>query len=111
MALLNSKSSKVDIPSFRGTARKCPSCEGRKLVPAIIGYKKCETCLGTGIVHLGVYCQFCGRSVQFVYKEFAICGHTKCEEEVDKKLEHHSYVPDKDKEAYGYGDMFGLFDA
>ena len=70
-------------PEYRGSARTCPSCEGNKI---LITGDDCETCTGIGTVHLGISCEFCGRSVQYEYKEFLICGSSLCQAKVDEKI-------------------------
>ena len=76
-------------PEYRGSARTCPICDGAKIICVSWDSKKdkdCETCLGTGVVHTGVSCEFCGRSVQYEYKEFLICGSSLCQAKVDEKI-------------------------
>ena len=68
-------------PEYRGSMRICPSCQGMPLISGI-----CETCFETGVVHTGVSCEFCGRSVQYEYKEFLICGSSLCQAKVDEKI-------------------------
>ncbi len=76
----------VDAPNFRGSTRRCPSCEGNPSMSFFSRRKSCETCFGTGVVHLGMMCKFCGRSVQYEYKGSLICGSANCEELVKKKF-------------------------
>jgi len=93
-------------PEYRGSARTCPSCDG---IFMDAGF--CETCSGTGIVHIGVSCEFCGRSVQYEYKEFLICGSSLCQAEVDKKIKSpqstSSSEADEDEVDY-WRNMYGL---
>jgi RecJ-like exonuclease len=78
--------SRVDQVEYRGSARTCPSCNGMPEFNIFGFEKKCKTCNGTGRVHTGIYCPFCGRSVQFEYKGLLICGSIACETEADKPV-------------------------
>src|SRR5208282_1971739 len=76
----------VDKPEHRGTARTCPACEGIPPIRALFRKQVCETCGGSGKVHSGIRCEFCGRSVQFEYKGSLICWTEACMEAVESKL-------------------------
>ena len=64
----------------------CPRCDGQPVIKSLLKAQVCDTCGGTGKVHPGSYCQFCGRSIQIIYKGFLICANEVCEVEVDKRL-------------------------
>ena len=94
----------IDSPQYRGTARLCPSCEGAEVISHFKRHHTCETCSGTGVVHPGVYCSYCGRSVQFIINNQLVCGTKFCEELATKKTVH----ADPLNEAEGYRQMYGL---
>lgn len=79
---------KVDSPNFRSGAKVCPSCEGEPVVSLYSRRKVCETCFGSGKVYPGKFCQFCGRSIQYEYKNVLICGSATCEELAKKRVEN-----------------------
>jgi len=94
----------IDSPEFRGTRRVCPTCENR------LQDFTCPTCFGTGVVHLEMYCEFCGRSIQFVYKGRLVCGSSLCQSEIDKLIKENKYTPSipGGSSEEDYAKLFGL---
>lgn len=81
-------------PEYRGSARQCLTCNGLKIINVPFSPSKsltCDTCQGSGVVHPGIYCEECGRSVQYEYKGHLICGNDFCQISVDLKIKEGKY--------------------
>lgn len=99
---MGTTSRKKVTPKDKAVAVTCPRCEGQPVIKSLVKEQVCSTCGGTGKVHPGSYCQFCGRSIQVIYKGFLICANGACEVEVDKRLteKHTPLVNLMDKDEY-----------
>jgi len=98
------KVDKLDRPGYRGKVRQCPSCDGQRFVYKYGLKKDCETCLGSGVVYQGVFCPYCGRSIQIEHKGVLICGSDACKKSTEKPS---SQMNDAYNE--NYDNLFGLF--
>lgn len=85
-------------PGYSGTARPCPACMDGPVVGAFVRVTDpdCQTCFGTGVVHPGISCPYCGRSVQFYGpgKDKLICGSVFCLSMAEADLKKGDKPPD-----------------